>query len=386
MFTRWRVPVLILLAMLHAATASAQALYWVDTRFPAPTINKADANGNALSSVPLPAGSLPEGLAIDATGKVYWAEAAISSAKINRAASDLTGITPIVTGISLGRGVAVDPIAQRVYWTTSNLFIASTVRRAALDGSGVTVLLSLPQGYNVRGIAVDHAGGKIWWADFDQNAIYQANLDGTGMTQWLTVAANSGPYGVAVDPVAGFVYWTEYVTGNLRRSSTTTPGVTTILTGLGNPTYLTIDVAGARLYWSEGVAGNQHIKRATTAGGSVTTLPCPLTTYGGLVYQPSGSVAAPGPSTPVELAFLPQWANPGRGPFPMRFALPRDARVRLTVLDPQGREVASLADGVMSAGEHDTSWRPRSSDPAGVYFVRLTTSGREWVRRIALIR
>ena len=140
MFTRWRVPVLILLAMLHAATASAQALYWVDTRFPAPTINKADANGNALSSVPLPAGSLPEGLAIDATGKVYWAEAAISSAKINRAASDLTGITPIVTGISLGRGVAVDPIAQRVYWTTSNLFIASTVRRAALDGSGVTVL------------------------------------------------------------------------------------------------------------------------------------------------------------------------------------------------------------------------------------------------------
>ena len=108
------------------------------------------------------------------------------------------------------------------------------------------------------------------------------------MTQWLTVAANSGPYGVAVDPVAGFVYWTEYVTGNLRRSSTTTPGVTTILTGLGNPTYLTIDVAGARLYWSEGVAGNQHIKRATTAGGSVTTLPCPLTTYGGLVYQPSG--------------------------------------------------------------------------------------------------
>jgi hypothetical protein len=366
-----------LVALCLASAADAQVLYWLDTNFGAPTLNKADADGNALGSVALVPGALPEGLAVDGGGHLYWAEGAWSGAKVNRAAPTLASIAPIVSGGSAFRGVAVDAVAGLVYWTTSNLITGASIRRSALDGSGATTLIALPAGSNPRGIAVDHAGGRIWWADFDLNTLFQANLG---------LPAGSGPYGVAVDPAGGFVYWTEYGTGMLRRSSTVVPGVATPYFGLNNPTYLAIDVAGGRLYWSEGIAGNQRVKRGSTAGGAVTTLPCPLTTYGGLVYQPDASVSVPKPGLPVEFALVPLWANPGRGPFPMRFALPREASVRLSVLDLQGREVAVLADGARPAGHHEASWTPGGADGAGIYFVRLTAAGRTGVRRIALVR
>jgi len=98
-----------------APAADAQVLYWLDTNYSAPTINRANADGVALASVALPAGSLPEGLAVDATGKVYWGEAAWSNAKLNRAAPTLASITPLVSGGSVLRGVAVDNVAQLIY-------------------------------------------------------------------------------------------------------------------------------------------------------------------------------------------------------------------------------------------------------------------------------
>lgn len=40
----------------------------------------------------------------------------------------------------------------------------------------------------------------------------------------------------------------------------------------------------------------------------------------------------------------------------LAFALPRESRVRLRVIDLQGREVAVLANGTLPAGRHEASW------------------------------
>src|SRR5256885_11757999 len=57
----------------------------------------------------------------------------------------------------------------------------------------------------------------------------------------------------------------------------------------------------------------------------------------------------------------------------MTFALPRDARVRLSLFDLQGREVARLADGRFTAGRHELVWsgatRTGRAAP-GLYFLR----------------
>lgn len=60
------------------------------------------------------------------------------------------------------------------------------------------------------------------------------------------------------------------------------------------------------------------------------------------------------------------------------FTLARPGDVRLAVYDVAGREVAVLADGPRSAGDHEALWDRSCSDGvragAGVYFARLVTA------------
>ena len=172
----------------------------------------------------------------------------------------------------------------------------------------------------------------------------------------------------------------------MRRAPVGSPGTqTTIASSLPNPTYLALDPAAGNLYVSCGGAGSQQIRRMPAGGGMMTTLPCPLTTYGGLAFSSSGTVSLPESGLPAEFALERLSANPSSGPVRVSFALPRDARVRLSVFDLQGREVAVLADGDVPAGRHERTWSAqgaRETAPAGVYFLRMSAEGRSWVERI----
>jgi hypothetical protein len=63
-------------------------------------------------------------------------------------------------------------------------------------------------------------------------------------------------------------------------------------------------------------------------------------------------------------------------------------RVRLEVVDVQGRVVAVLAEGGFGAGRHERVWDSSTSRAraAGLYFVRLETPEGSLVRRVALLR
>ncbi|MFH1142961.1 MAG: LamG-like jellyroll fold domain-containing protein [Candidatus Eisenbacteria bacterium] len=90
---------------------------------------------------------------------------------------------------------------------------------------------------------------------------------------------------------------------------------------------------------------------------------------------------------PTEFALLANSANPLRGAGRFVFALPREANVRLTVLDIQGREVAVLAQGGYTAGYHDAQWDGRAAGgraATGIYFLRLSVPGRTFLRRVLL--
>jgi streptogramin lyase len=383
---RWLLALLVVATSLLAPVARAQVLYWLDTSFGGPTLNKADAAGNAIASVALTSETLPEGLATGTDGNVYWTEAAAVGARVQRAAPTLAAIATLVGGGSSLRGLAVDDAGSRLYWTTSNLLIGCFVRRAALDGSGFTNLIALGSAANPRGIAVDHTGGKLYWADFDRDAIYRANLDGSSLEPWLQLPASSRPYGVAIDPNLHDIYWTEYGAGRISRTSTAGGDVTGLLTGLANPTYLALDPAGGQMYWSEGGAGAQHIYRGPMSGGARVALGLPLTTYGGIAFQPNALASGPPAALPTEFALAPLSPNPSRGPLRARFALPYESHVRLSVIDLQGREVAVLADGTFPAGRHETSWNGARPIPSGVYFVRMVAGGRAWMRRLVRTR
>src|SRR5262249_19450805 len=88
-------------------------------------------------------------------------------------------------------------------------------------------------------------------------------------------------------------------------------------------------------------------------------------------------------------ALAPVSPNPMRGRGNIGFTLPRESHVRVSVIDLQGRVVASLVDGMRSAGSHSIAWdgAGRAGPLAtGVYFVRLDTPARSFVRRVVLMR
>ena len=94
--------------------------------------------------------------------------------------------------------------------------------------------------------------------------------------------------------------------------------------------------------------------------------------------------------TPSTFALSQNRPNPFNPSTSIPFTLDEDGRVRLTVYDLLGREVAVLAEGHMSAGAHELTWDGRTGDgvpcASGVYLCRLVTPHGSESRRMTLIR
>jgi len=96
--------------------------------------------------------------------------------------------------------------------------------------------------------------------------------------------------------------------------------------------------------------------------------------------------AAAGPDA-EEFALSSVGPNPSPGDVRIGFSVPRPGRVRLRVLDVQGRVVAVLADGEYPAGRAQVTWdgtSKRGRVSAGLYFVRYEAGGRSAVKRVVL--
>lgn len=90
-----------------------------------------------------------------------------------------------------------------------------------------------------------------------------------------------------------------------------------------------------------------------------------------------------------DFALEPAWPNPAQRGATIRFAVPHEAPIRLSVLDVQGREVAVLADGPTAAGRYGVEWNALAGGrptPPGLYLVRLVTPRATLVRRLVLVR
>lgn len=88
---------------------------------------------------------------------------------------------------------------------------------------------------------------------------------------------------------------------------------------------------------------------------------------------------------PTEFRLHPPYPNPFNPTATIAFDVPRDARVELTIFDVQGRMVATLLNGNLSAGTHSRDWTC-STCAGGVYFARLRTSEFEGIQKLVLIK
>jgi hypothetical protein len=93
---------------------------------------------------------------------------------------------------------------------------------------------------------------------------------------------------------------------------------------------------------------------------------------------------------PTEIALAQNYPNPFNPETTIEFALPQNDVVKLAIFDVLGREVTTLMNGPMTAGQHQITWHGKFSDgssaASGIYFYRLATAQTVMTRKMILLR
>jgi len=250
-----RIVILVLALFIGTSTAEAQTLYWSDDARGA--IHRAPVDSLEIKTIVKTGGPRIIGLEVDPTGgKVYWTtwDEYLKGRKIQRANLDGSNVEDLVTTMVDGvAGIAIDGVAKKMYWVDYSsksikranlelkngeaphsrsdveeivtadlenpLFITldlkskkmywtdrEKIQRADLDGSSIETLVEGRA--SLRGIALDVAAGKMYWADSTARKIQRSNLDGTGVED-LVVDGQDGPSGVTLDLKKGKIYWAD---------------------------------------------------------------------------------------------------------------------------------------------------------------------------------
>ena len=88
---------------------------------------------------------------------------------------------------------------------------------------------------------------------------------------------------------------------------------------------------------------------------------------------------------PVSFELNQNYPNPFNPSTNISFTLQSSGHVNLTVYNVQGQKVATLVDGVRSAGAHDVTFNAESL-ASGIYVYRLENSGQSITRKMILLK
>ncbi|XP_035685770.1 low-density lipoprotein receptor-related protein 6-like [Branchiostoma floridae] len=144
-----------------------------------------------------------------------------------------------------------DPLTDYVYWSGRNNYI----QRARRDGSGMETIIDA-KGYHrsytpVYGLALDHAGGNIYWSVYMTETISVAKKDGSSARTLLSSPAANMPYDLVLDPRNALMYWVDFAEARIERAAMDGSNQTTIITNLTYPRAIAIDFNEDRLYYSD---------------------------------------------------------------------------------------------------------------------------------------
>jgi hypothetical protein len=235
--------------------------------------------------------------------------------------------------------------------------------------------------------------------------------------------ANSGSYLWAVDLPPGTNCWLKVVASDaMGNSGSDTNDAAFTIVDMATPTLLSRFTAlavasGIELRWQfadPGSFGAVTVERSQDPEGPWAAVIVELQDEGGVnvaldrsalsgstywyriaasmgaMQVTFGPIEATAGEVIVDFALSRPLPNPmSGGSTRVDFAVPRVARVDLSLYDMQGRRVATLVEGLLPAGRHQAMWNGiagERSAPAGVYFVRLQASGVNLSRKVVVTR
>jgi hypothetical protein len=263
-------------------------------------------------------------------------------------------------------------------WTQANTGLP-TLFLAALAVQGNTVFASAPSGVfrttslggtwttvnnglastNVGSFAVNGTNLYAFTFLIDASAYRTTNLGDTWVQANSGLASTPETFAVAVgqNVIAGTAGSGFFVSTNAGATWTAS-----------NAGFTLMAVRAITIFGTDVVAG--------TSDGGIWRRP--LSQIVTSVRQEPGAV-------PGRFSLEQNFPNPFNPTTTIRFALPAQAEVRLSVSDLTGREVAVLVDESLGAGSYTASWDAAGA-ASGVYFYRLTAGPYSAVRKLLVAK
>ncbi len=150
---------------------------------------------------------------------------------------------------------------------------------------------------------------------------------------------------------------------------------------------------GARIVFDRFLGDNREIIAMGSDGSNVVNLTNHPADDQFPLWVPEGervtAVAEESDTSQPRLNLAPNVPNPFNSDTSIRFQLPTELRIRLSVYDISGQIVTDLASGVWPAGAHSLIWSGFDDAgvelASGVYFYRLS-AGKHLTRKLLLLR
>ena len=373
-------------------------IYWTERE--SNKIHRRDGQGRSV--VPLGIDG-PEGIAIDVAGeKMYWADQWTDA--IRRSDLDGENIEDLVTGVEDPRDIALDLVAGRMYWTEQG---TGTIRRADLDGTNGETLI---EAEGPKGIALDVIERKMYWTAkevgrfSDVGVVQRSNLNGANVE--TLVAGLGDPEDIALDLVAGKIYYSVGHTADrsachdrfrpltgclsrIRRSNLDGSNSEPLVSRVGGPVEIALDVVEGKMYWADKRHGKIH--RSDLDGGNVEEIVTGLVRPVGIALDVPPPVApldrVPPFSTEIEATVLGgqvegltvEFARVAA--YPLHFAWSANTntagRLSLTITNQEEAEVSGLyeARARNEEGEVVGRWHSIPLNQGRLQILELTLGG-----------
>ncbi|HYG17507.1 MAG TPA: DUF5050 domain-containing protein [Ohtaekwangia sp.] len=227
-------------------------------------------------------GSLGVGMAYDAEHeKVYFSDfEEYGEGKIWRVNLDGTDLEEVVGGLFDPYGIALDVAGGKVYWAEdADEDDIGHIGRANLDGTDKEYVVTL-DGAQFRAIALDPENNKMYYYEVWNEDLYVANLDGTDANPIL-----SGVYGyaLAVDTQNDKIYFDEQNDELLLRADLDGSNIETIDDNGSRIYGIAIDNENGKLYWSGRDSG--EISQANLDGSHKIALKSGLGSPRGMILK-----------------------------------------------------------------------------------------------------
>jgi hypothetical protein len=152
-----------------------------------------------------------------AIGRLFVLEA--SGGRIHSMNSDGSDPKVIVTDCRLPDGIAVDIAGGHIYWTNMGVpnLADGSIERADIDGKNRRVIVARGATFTPKQIHFDKKNGRLYWCDREGMRVMRCNLDGSQIETLVEAGHGDADrrdetrwcVGITIDPERKQIYWTQ---------------------------------------------------------------------------------------------------------------------------------------------------------------------------------